>query len=137
MMLGIFKSALKPEPTPIDRRQSLGGIPALNPGVSLKEIRAGVFEVAIPMKRGPGFWARFQPARWERRVQLDALGAFVIQQIDGRSNTLQITEAFIAQYKVNRREAELCTVAFLKSLLERNIISIGIVDTSLKQKVRA
>jgi hypothetical protein len=110
----------------LDRRQSLAGIPALNEGVKCTEGEKGETLLIVPMKRRPDFLGRFQPARWERKVQLDSVGSFVVAQIDGKRNVLEITEIFIERYKVNRREGELSTVAFLKSLLERNIISIGI-----------
>jgi hypothetical protein len=110
----------------VDRRKSLLGVPVVNPGVTWKEKADGRLTVAIPMRRKPGLLGWFQPQTWERRVELDPLGSFVLAQIDGKKNALQITEEFVARFKVHRREAELCIVAFLKSLLERCIISIAI-----------
>jgi hypothetical protein len=110
----------------LDRRQSLAGIPALNEGVSCLEGANGDTLLSVMMRRRGDFLGRFQPARWERKVQLDSVGSFVLAQINGERSVLEITEILIARHKVNRREAELSTVAFLKSLLERNIISIGI-----------
>jgi hypothetical protein len=110
----------------IDRRQSLMGVPVVNPGVRWKEEREGVLLVTIPVRRGGGFLGRFQSASWNKRIRLDPLGSFVLEQIDGKRNALDITDAFIERFKVNRREAELSIVAFLKSLLERHIISIAI-----------
>ncbi len=122
-MLG---SVLTKQEQVLDRRQSLTGVPVLNQGILLTPGKDGDLLVTIPMRRRAGFFGRFQPICWERKIQLDTPGTFVLQQIDGKRNALQITEAFIAQFKVNRREAELSTVEFLKSLLERQIISIGI-----------
>jgi len=110
----------------LDRRRSLSGIPAWNAGVTWSPGDDNDIVISVVQRRSTGFLARFQPERWERRFQLDALGAFVVQQIDGKKTVLQITENFIKRFKVNRREAELATVAFLKTLLERGIISIGI-----------
>jgi hypothetical protein len=110
----------------LDRRQSLSGIPALNEGVKAAPSENGDLLLTVPMKRRGDFLGRFQPARWERRVQLDSVGSFVLSQIDGQRTVLEISEIFIERYKINRREGELSTVAFLKSLLQRNIICIGI-----------
>jgi len=82
--------------------------------------------VTVPVRRGRGFLGRFQADSWQKRVRLDPLGSFVLGQVDGKRNALEITDAFIVRFKVNRREAELSIVAFLKSLLERHIISIAI-----------
>jgi hypothetical protein len=111
----------------LDRRRSLEGIPAWNPGVSRRAAaKEDETEVVVPQRRRPGLLGRFQPEHWEQKFVLDALGSFVIRQIDGKRSVLEITERFIERHKVNRREAELSVTAFLKTLLERSIISIGI-----------
>jgi hypothetical protein len=110
----------------LDRRQSLQGVPVLNPGVTWKERTDGSLVVSIKVGRSPGVLGLFQPKMSEKRIELDVLGSFVLMQIDGEKTALQITEAFVARFKVHRREAELCIVSFLKSLLKRCIISIAI-----------
>ena len=109
----------------IDRHRSLEGIPIVNEGVqtSAESDRA---TVVVRWSRPAGFLARFQPRTMERTVRLDELGTFVLRQIDGQKDVLQIIDAFVQRYRINRREAELSTVAFLRSLAERNVISIVI-----------
>ena len=41
-----------------------------------------------------------------------------------RRTTLEIIEKFAGHYRLNRREATLSTVEFLKSLVKRGVISI-------------
>ena len=110
----------------LDRRQSLAGIPALNRGVSWRLNDKQEVTLCVPRQRRAGWLGHFQPPRWESRYQLDTLGSFVVQQIDGKRTVLEITGNFAAHFRVNRREAEIATVSFMKMLLERNIISIGI-----------
>lgn len=115
----------------VDRRLSLQGIPVVNPGVKwTAKAGAGVsgecLLVTVPIGRSSGVLGWFQPERCERRVELDALGSFVLTQIDGKKTALDIAEEFVIRFKVHRREAEMCIAAFLKSLLERCIISIAI-----------
>lgn len=62
----------------------------------------------------------------ERNVRLDEIGGFVFKLIDNRRNTLEIIDIFLAKYRVNRREATLSIVGFLKSLVKRGIVSIAI-----------
>lgn len=109
---------------PLDRRRSLAAIPVLNEGVRSAANEAGHVVVRVTLKRGRGFLARFQPALMERTVKLDELGSFVFKQIDGQRTTQDIIEAFMARYRPNRREAELSTVDFLKSLAKRGVISV-------------
>ena len=109
---------------PLDRRQSLASVPVLNEGVSSREDDAARVIVTIRQRRRAGFMGRFQPAVLERTVKLDELGSFVLRQIDNCKNTREIIDAFIVRYQVNRREATLSTVEFLKSLVKRGVISI-------------
>ncbi|MDA0990172.1 MAG: PqqD family protein [Verrucomicrobia bacterium] len=115
-----------PHPT-LTRKQSLDGVPILNTGVSsTNNAETQTIIISVRKLRGTGFFSRFQPAVSERRVKLDATGSFVFGQIDGRRSTRDIIGAFARQYTVNRREAELSCVAFLKSLVHRGVISIAI-----------
>ena len=114
------------KPPALDRRRSLAGVPVLNEGVAVSDAAPGRVNVTVRVARGRGWLARFQPAVMERTVKLDELGTFVFRQIDGQQPVEAIVEQFLAQYRTNRREGELSTVAFLKSLAERGVISIAI-----------
>ena len=111
----------------LDRQRSLSSIPALNPGVKSEAQADGrvLVTVRIP-RRAKGLLARFQPAVIERRVRLDELGAFVLAHVDGARSVADIVAAFTQAYGTTRREAELCTADFLKSLAQRHILSIGV-----------
>jgi hypothetical protein len=111
----------------VDRRQSLAGVPVLNEGVEFKdEPETGRVVISVRLRRGKGFLARFQPPVMERTIRLDELGSFVFHRIDSQRSTLGIIEEFAARYRLNRREATLSTVEFLKSLVRRGVISIVI-----------
>ncbi len=110
----------------IDRKHSLMGVPVVNPEVSWKEKSGGVLVVSVRVKRAPGLLGMLRPKEFDRRFELDALGAFVLTQIDGKKTALQLKDEFVARFKVHPREAEMCIVSFLKTLLQRCIISIAI-----------
>ena len=110
----------------LDRRQSLSGVPVLNEGVRVDDANPDRLVLTVRRVRGTGILARFQPPVMERRVKLDELGSFVFRQIDGARSTRQIVERFARHHRVNRREAELSCVAFLKSLAGRNVVYIAI-----------
>ena len=114
----------KPKQPGIDRKRSLDGVPVVNPGVVVDDADPERLVVTVKLQRGRGLLARFQPPVMERRVRLDALGSFVFAQIDGVRPVRRILDMFEARYRVNRREAELSCVAFLKSLAGRQVISI-------------
>jgi len=111
---------------PLDRRRSLASVPVLNEGVSSREGDAARVVVTIRQRRRAGLMGRFQPAILERTIKLDELGSFVFRQIDNSKSARAIIDAFIGRYQINRREATLSTVAFLKSLVKRGVISIAV-----------
>ena len=111
----------------LDRRRSLAGIPVLNANVTADRGDERRLTLTIRTKRREkGLLSRFQPAVMTRRLKLDELGSFVLSRIDGESDVMGIVDAFVTRYQVNRREAELSIVEFLKSLARRNVISIVI-----------
>ena len=115
---------LKQKRKGLDRRRSLEGIPVINKNVSIESNEKGNLIISAKVPRKSGFFSRFLPPVIIRNVKLDELGSFVATQIDGEKNVLDIIEAFIARYHTNRRETELSVVAFLKSLVQRQVISI-------------
>lgn len=122
-IFNLFKKYDKPR---IDRRQSLEGIPVLNDNVSCADDNDGRLMLNVKLGRGPGLLARFRPPVLERNIRLDEIGGFVFKLIDNQRTTQDIINAFLAKYRVNRREAVLSVVAFLKSLVKKGIISIVI-----------
>jgi hypothetical protein len=122
--MGLFS---KPKPKEIDRRQSLAGIPVRNPDVTVFDDEDdGRAFVKVKVPRGPHFLDRFRPPVIDKRYELDALGCFVLKCVDGQRSARDIVNAFATEYGVNRREAELSVVSFLKMLMQRQIISIVI-----------
>ncbi|MBN1674337.1 MAG: PqqD family protein [Kiritimatiellae bacterium] len=109
---------------PIDRRRSLAAVPVVNEGVNAAEGDAGRLILTVAVPRGRGLLARFRPRFSQKRIKLDELGSFVFSRIDGKRNVRTIIRDFIVRYGTNRREAELSTVDFLRSLARRYVISI-------------
>lgn len=114
----------KKKPPAIDRRRSLASTPVLNRGVRTHRMESGETLVKVFVERGTGLLARFQPPVMERRVKLDEVGSFVLDRIDGERTVREIIDLFASHYRVNRREAELSCVQFLKMLAQRQVISI-------------
>ena len=111
---------------PIDRRRSLASVPVLNQDVTVEDDGGETAAITVRVPRGNRFLDRFRPKVMTRRITLDPLGTFVVRQITGQATVRHIVDAFIARYKTNRREAELCIVEFLKSLTGRGAISIAV-----------
>ena len=116
----------KTEPPVLDRERSLAGIPVRHPAIQTRRTATGGMVVTARFPRGRGLLSRFAPPMLEHRVELDDLGAFVMEHIDGKRSVLDIIGAFNERFSLNRREAELSTVAFIRKLAQRRLVSIVI-----------
>lgn len=117
--------ALQTRP-PLDRARSLDARPIVNDGLRLERQPDGTLHLVVRMPRRSGLFARFLPPIVEKRVQLDELGSFVFDQIDGTRSVREILDAFVARYRNNRREAEYMVTTFLRQLTERRLITLVI-----------
>ncbi len=118
----------KPAP-PLDRQRSLKGVPICHDSIVIEADQASADGMVLVNRvaRGNSLWSRFfSPPIIEQRLELDELGSFVFRLIDGRRSVAQIIDEFVQRYRVNRREAELCTVAFLRKLAQKRLVSIAI-----------
>lgn len=110
----------------LSRRESLTAIPVVNNGVQPERNDRDCVVLHVQVHRGTGLLARFQPPVMEKVVELDELGGFVFELIDGKRAVIEIVNGFEKKYRLNRREAELSVAKFLRSLAERQIISLVI-----------
>ena len=112
------------KPEQIDRRRSLASIPVVNDSVTHTTDENGRLQLTIEIQRGSSFLSRIQPRIMKKRVRLDELGVFVFEQVDGKRTVKAIIDAFTRRFRTDRRESELSVAAFLKSLAQRQVISI-------------
>jgi len=114
------------EKTSVDRRQSLAGIPALDPEVQIAPRDGTTVFLKTKIRRGDGFLDRFRPPVMDKSYELDEFGTFVVQQMDGKRSVMLIIDAFQGRFGMSRREAELGVVAFIKMLMHRGLAHVGI-----------
>jgi hypothetical protein len=98
-----------------------------------------------PTEHGPGQWritVPLRPARWASRLlrgggttrnltktfELDELGKLVWDACDGKISVKQIIRQLAARYHLNEREAQVATVAFLRTLMRKGLIGISAKD---------
>jgi len=62
--------------------------------------------------------------RSERRVQIDALGAFVWKLCDGTRTVEQIVDEFSRRHGLTFHEARVAVTGYLASLIQRGVLAI-------------
>jgi len=121
---------------PVDRRRSLALKPLRNPGVTWhphEDAAPGAVTIEIPLRRRavpkPLIWVASKLARRQppgtRKLELDPVGSFVWRSADGTRTMRQLIWLLAAEYQLNRRDAEVALLEFLRKLSSRNLIAFA------------
>lgn len=102
-------------------------IPFRNGRMRVEETDESGVIVTVPLRRPkwlvpPISW--LLPFRESRRVELDALGAEVLDLCNGRWAVETIVTEFARRHALSFREAQLPVVQFLRMLTQRGVIAI-------------
>ena len=109
----------------------LAAVPYRNERMEVALRRDGGLLATVPMRRPKSL---VPPLSWilpysrQRRVELDALGASVLDLCDGRRNVESIVEKFAGDHKLSFREAQLSVTQFLGELSQRGLVAIVGLD---------
>jgi len=132
-------SAMRLKPQPIDRRRSLALKPVRNPEAVWESAEgAGLVTIDIPLQRrpvpGPFLWLATKLARKappsSRRMELDQVGSFVWRAADGRRTMRELIWLLAAEYRLNRKDAEVALLEFVRQLSARNLMAFANTPSS-------
>lgn len=85
----------------------------------------GMLRVTLEQPR----WGRLLfrlPAGATKAFELDAIGLFVWEAIDGRTSVEQIIRRLAQRYDLNLREAQVPTLTFLQTLMKKGLVGVHI-----------
>jgi len=105
-------------------------VPVKNRAVEETVLPDGLVRLAYPLAIKPWFGRLAEKVgMWDKKpmtkqVELDELGTFVWERIDGARSVQQIAAELAAFYEVQPREAELSVTAFIKTIGQRGIIGL-------------
>ena len=112
----------------LSREESLSARPVLSRLVRVDRNEQGRLVLQIPRRdsslvRTVARAFRIAPYK---KVALDEIGTFVIELCDGRHTVRDVVDKLAKEYKLNRREAEVSTTSFLRTLARRSIVGLVI-----------
>jgi hypothetical protein len=120
----------KPSPPPLTRTDALGCIPVKSRHVREQRLESGEVLVCYPVAVRPWMaklagWlgGRDSPPR-TAKLQLDQLGSDVWAMLDGQTPLRRIAEAFAADQRLERKEAEVAVTQFIRELGRRGLIGL-------------
>jgi hypothetical protein len=110
----------------------LDAVVVKNAAVRLEE-RGDAYVLWVPIRRR--WWMRgllgwLLPFRDEKGIALDALGRELWSECDGERSLETLIERFAARHRLRFHEARLSVQAFVRSLMERNLVALVLADAA-------
>jgi len=105
-------------------------VPVRSAEVRAETTAQGVLRLSYPLAVKPWFGRLAdRVGLWDgrpmiKRLELDEMGAFVWDRIDGERSVRRIAEEFAAHYGLQAREAELGVTAFIKNIGQRGLLGL-------------
>ena len=128
----------RPKAPPITPEQALSARPFTLSGATLAEDADGGGRLVVPLKPGRvGGWLFRLPAGSTKTFELDAIGVFVWRSIDGRTSVRDLIRALADRHRLTLREAEVPTLAFLKTLIAKGLIAMPVAADPGRKAVAA
>jgi len=119
----------------ISREQMLNSTVAVHSSLRVIRGEEGVVSLGIPMPPAPvlrWFPKLAKASSGERKVDLDEVGTFVWDICDRETTVRQMIERLSAEYKMNRKEAEVSLFAFLQTLIKKGLVSLIVPGADAK-----
>jgi len=113
----LFRRRVSPTREEIKR-----AIPFRNPNVEQEGA-----SLSLPLSERSGFFgwlAKRAGAANKIEIELDQIGLFVWEQIDGKRSVAGIADALAKEYKLNKHEAEASLLEFIDRLRQRGCVSL-------------
>ena len=115
--MNIFRRRRRPTREEIRRAVPIRNSAALEEG--------GIVQVPLSERSGFFGWlARKSKASNRLEIELDEIGLFVWEKIDGRRSVAGIADALSKEYKLNKHDAEASLLEFIDRLRQRGLISL-------------
>jgi hypothetical protein len=123
------------KPRPTSPARTLDAHPVRMFKAEPREQSAGQWRLTVPYKP-IGWAARFLrvPQDVTKTFELDDLGKLVWDACDGKTTVRQVIRMLASRYHLNEREAEVSTLAFLRTLMRKGLIGIPAKDAKDDQK---
>ncbi len=142
--LGEYVPLLARKPS-LPREKSLVLKPVRNPAVQWErnppedDDVPGRMVLRVPIKTGrmTRMLTRVLSMPDSKTIELDEFGGGVWEMCDGRHTVEQLVGHTCQSYQLNRRQAEVSVMAFMRMLLERRLIGFAANDLKEEQDVNA
>ena len=117
----------------ISKSTQLAAVPVRNEALTVERNDRG--EVVIVIHRNHGALKRalariFVVPLVDKRIELDEPGTFVWDMCDGKTDIATIVRRLAERYKLERKEAEVSVLNYLKQMARRRFVGIAVPEAS-------
>jgi hypothetical protein len=119
-----FRPAMQTSPQ--SKIEALAAIPVPSADIRIQLTPQGLIRLSYPISLKP-WLARLLPRKVSlpiRTLELDSMGTFVWNHIDGRNSAGELARIVTEQYKCHPAEAEHAVAIFLRQLGRRGILGL-------------
>ena len=120
----------KPPDLGLKREDLLDTVPLRNATIKWGKNNQSEVSIVIPQKEK--LWVKIATkilrVPGKRVVVLDEVGSYVWMQCDGRNTIGNIIDGLCGKYKLNRKEAEVSLITYMRTLGKRGMIGLAIKD---------
>ena len=126
-----------PKPAALPPKAALAAkpVPAVRATLAPKPDGGGT--LTVPLRRELlGFWGRLfgVPEGATKTFELDAVGRFVWEQIDGRTSVRELARRLGERFHLDARVAEVSTAQFLHTLTRRGLIGVPVSPDATRRR---
>ncbi len=121
----------KPAAQHISRTEALEYTPAKSLQISEIRLETGEVIIEYPLTMRPWIAAvakrlgGLQGRRQTKKLQLDAMGTFVWDLVDGKRSVRTIIQIFAKTHRLENKEAEVSVTSFIRQLGQRGLLGLG------------
>ena len=94
-----------------------------------QSVADGRWKLTVPVQ--PRTWMTFlarRPVGLTKTFELDDIGKSVWESCDGHTSVRAVITELAGRYRLNAREVEVATLAFLKTLVQKGLVGIPMED---------
>jgi hypothetical protein len=126
--MGLFRKKKEEDNPDLDREDALQAVPIINQLVTIDYNAEGQVVLNLPRKRTTMVKLIAKVFRLPpyKEIELDELGTYTVELCNGGNTVEEIIEKFAERFQLNRREAELSMLSYLKTLAKRGIVGFAL-----------
>lgn len=122
----MFFGRKKPQVTP----EQVLGVKPVRAVKTEEEAFEGGLRLRLPLQPPKwGKWLFKMPPGSTKTFELDSVGAFVWENIDGKTSVQEIIRRLSKKYNLNLREAQVPTMKFLQMLMKKGLVGVPVERT--------